>query len=376
MAKKGLGTMFKSLQTLLKKPKLSLGIDIGSSSIKAVVLSKTKQGIRFVYAAFIPIISDVIHSGEQDTVAELEQALRQLKSSIPCAINSAVIAITGSEVITKVIQVDRSLTELEIEYFLYGNLKLVTEKVVGQVNIDFVALGANEDDDGLQDIFVVVAKQSLINKRILALKHSGLQCEVVDLESHAIMRSLLMQYQLTRGDAVSVNIHIGQHTTILIVITKGKLVFSRELSIGAKDLTNKSRDSLGGLDQNKCRQTPNNPLNVQINPELKFMPFNGDGRLNLVKVSHLTDQLKQSVKSYSAIFDDQPIDYWFASGGGAQSKGLVCLLAKQLQIQLSLCQPLHQVSALNQQAEQARIDALPKQSCFQIALGLAIRGMI
>jgi type IV pilus assembly protein PilM len=342
----------KAIKNLLYRDDLYLGIDIGSSSIKAIVLFKLAGEIRLMSVVIVPLSQGTLKNKEVYGLDEFENALKSLRNFIPKPIKKAVIAITGSQVITKIIQVDRSLTEIEVEYYLYGNLKLVTEKMAGEVNIDFTVLGNNKVDENLKDVFVVVAKKNLIDARTASLKRVGFNTAVVDLETHAITRSLQLEYSLASHDLMGVfaNLHIGEVTSLFMVLIDGELVFSRELNIGVAQLINKNVDKLTAASKS-------NDL------------------LNNSSVDKLVAQLRHCQQSYLAIVDERFIEHWVCSGGGSHFPELITYLTNLLKATINICQPLNGLVAIDSKVDLAKQNLLSVQGSFQVALGLAARGL-
>ena len=342
--------LLKTLYSLCNKEQRYLGIDIGTRSIKAVVLSKGEATIQLNSVIIAELPKGTIENKEIIKPDLFENALKVIRSNIPKSIKNAATAITISNVISKVIQVDQRLTDTEIEYYLYGNLSLVTSKMAEEVNIDFAVIGENKIDDNLKDVFVIVAKKNLINSRVLALKKSGFNCSIVDLESHALLRSLQLQSNLAliKGitnlghlEGVKANLHIGETTTLLMVMLNGELIFNREVNIGLADLIT-----------NAC-----NDLNLGI-------------------AEKLTTQLKHYLQNYSSILGGSKIENWFCSGGGSHCPELINFLEHALSSIINRCQPFEQLDCINGNVIATKQNVMPMQGSFQVALGLAARGLI
>lgn len=334
--------LLKALYNKLKKERSCLGIDIGSSSIKAVVLSKQSDRIELNSLITVDLSKGTLQNKEISDPKQFETALKQIRSDIPKHIKNVSIAITGSQVNSKIIQVDRSLTETEIEYYLYANLSLITSKVVGEVNLDFAIIGENKVDERLKDVLVVVAKRSLINARALALRKSGFHCAVVDLESHCLMRVLQLQAAdellFKKGLA---NLHIGKMTTLFIVIAGDALIFSRELNIGTEQLI-----------------------------------IDGCQTLNHVVADKLISQVKHYLQNYSSMLGGKAIETWFCSGGGCHFAELIGYLATALEADINICEPFKALNCADPQISQIKQELTPMLGRFHVALGLAVRGLM
>lgn len=348
--------LFKTFNILFTKEQRCLGIDIGTSSIKAVVLSKSDSCLQLDSVMVVELPKGTLKNKEISNSAMFENALQLIRADIPSTIKNVIIAITGSKVINKIIQVDEKLNESEIEYFLYSNLSLLTSKVVDEVNIDFAVMGENKIDENLKDVFVVMAKKSLIDARVLSLKKSGFNCVAVDLESHALMRSLQLQLRSTKNSGLTgvvANLHIGETTTLLMVISSGELAFSRELNIGLVHLTELS-----------TVQSSSNPI------------IHRAQSLNLDIAQTLIAQLKHCLQNYSSILGGKVIDSWFSSGGGTHFLELIKFIEHALGTSIKICQPFDQLNCTEVKVAQRKQELIPMEGRFQVALGLAARGLI
>lgn len=89
-----------------------VGIDIGSHEIKAILLSKTADGYKILSHAAVPVKKGAVNDHEiRDSDAVLE-SLRLIKRSLPKSVKYAAAAVSGSAVMTKVIYMDASLSEI------------------------------------------------------------------------------------------------------------------------------------------------------------------------------------------------------------------------------------------------------------------------
>ena len=128
-----------------KKPPL-IGLDISSTSIKLLELSKTGSTYRIEGIAVEPLPANaVVEKNVADIEAVGESVKRALlKSKIKSKF--AAIAVAGSSVITKKITMPANLSEDDME----GQIQLEADQYIPypleEVNLDFQVLGITENN--------------------------------------------------------------------------------------------------------------------------------------------------------------------------------------------------------------------------------------
>lgn len=98
-----------------KKANTLLGIDISSTSVKLLELSRSGNRYRIEAYAVEPLPPNAV---VEKNIAELEgvgQALQRVVAKAKTGCKSAVVAVSGSAVITKMIEMDAGLSDEELE---------------------------------------------------------------------------------------------------------------------------------------------------------------------------------------------------------------------------------------------------------------------
>ena len=95
---------------------LSVGVDIGSHSIKAVALQQKKDQFELAAYAEVELTKSVINEQHNVNATALLSAIRQLKKQLPWQAQNVTLALSDSAVISKVVQLDTSLNEDEAEF--------------------------------------------------------------------------------------------------------------------------------------------------------------------------------------------------------------------------------------------------------------------
>ena len=136
-----------------KKPPL-IGLDISSTSVKLMELSKTGSTYRIEGIGVEPLPANAV---VEKNVAEVESVGESVKRALAKSkIKSkyCAIAVSGSSVITKKITMPASLSEDEME----GNIQLEADQYIPypleEVNLDFHVLGETENNPETVDVLL------------------------------------------------------------------------------------------------------------------------------------------------------------------------------------------------------------------------------
>ncbi len=233
---------FKMTSLFKKKEKPTLGIDIGSHTIKLAEFSGSgsSRSLRRVGRALLP--PGVIVDGSIKDHDTVENVLRDLISNCQPKVKRVSTSISGYSVIVKRIRVPY-LNEKEIE----ENLLIEAEKFVpfeiDDVYIDFSMLKQDEGEGEGSDIFLVAAKKEIVDAYAGLLEAIGLIPAVIDVDAFTLVNAFEMAFGDVSEPAVLID--IGASKTNLNVIQNGMPVFARDMAIGGEQLTEAIQEATG-----------------------------------------------------------------------------------------------------------------------------------
>ncbi len=185
-----------------KKANLLLGIDISSTSVKLLELSRQGERYRVEAYAVEPLPASAV---VEKNIAELEgvgQALTRVLLKARTGLKSVAVAVAGSAVITKTIEMDAGLSDDEME----NQLKIEADQYIpyplDEVAIDFEVQGASARNPERVNVLLAACRKENVEVREAALALAGLTARVVDVEAYALERSFgLMANQLAASQA-------------------------------------------------------------------------------------------------------------------------------------------------------------------------------
>ena len=225
------------LSFLSKQEKGWVGIDIGSSSVKMVALSRKGKSLRLDSYAIVPLPSTaVIESSIQD-IGQVSEAVERGVKLCGGNLTTSVTAVPSSAVISKTVQLSNAFTEFELE----DQVKLEADRFIpyplNEVALDFEILGPVEGNSELNDILLVACRRDDVEMREDAINGAGLKCEVVDVDRFASERVYPFIHTAEPDQLVGL-VDIGAATLTLNVFKNGEIVYNREQAFGGNDLSN------------------------------------------------------------------------------------------------------------------------------------------
>ncbi|WP_156491996.1 type IV pilus assembly protein PilM, partial [Oleiphilus sp. HI0123] len=192
-----------------KKKDSLLGIDISSSSVKLLELSKNGEKFRVESYAVEPLPSNCVVEKNINDSELVGEVIGKVVTRSRANSRLASAAVAGSAVITKTIQMAGGLNESELENMIVVEADQYIPYPLDEVAIDFEVLGESESGADQVDILLAACRKENVELREEALEIGGLTSKVIDIEAYAIERS----FELV-GSQIGVE---GEEQTVAIV---------------------------------------------------------------------------------------------------------------------------------------------------------------
>jgi len=215
------------------KKKSTVGLDIGSSSIKVVEIVRERTGDRLVNYGISEPLSEAIVDGEIMDRQMVQEAISNLMESRQIRNKNVVTAVSGRAVIVKKILMDR-LTEEDAKEAIQWEAEQHVPYDVNDVSLDFQIINPNVDQKKMQ-VLLVAAKKDMIQSHAEIIREAGLSPSIIDVDSFAIQNAVEANYDQIPGETVAL-LNIGAEITNLNIIRDGVPHFTKDLSVGANSL--------------------------------------------------------------------------------------------------------------------------------------------
>ena len=154
-----------------------VGLDIGSSAVKAVELKQTKKGLTLVHFRMVPLPSEAIVDGAIMNSSAVVEAITELLTMEKIKNRDVATSVSGHSVIVKKIKLPQ-MTEEELEESIQWEAEQYIPFDITDVNLDVQILGLDEQNVGQMEVLLVAAKKDMINDHISVLMEAGLNPQV------------------------------------------------------------------------------------------------------------------------------------------------------------------------------------------------------
>ncbi len=339
-----------------------IGIDIGSHSVKAVLLGQSSGGYQVEAFAMLPIAKGVVVDHTIVDIEAIGAVLKNLRKRFPKSVADAAVAVSGSGVITKTIYLSAVQSDDELEAQIEIEADNLIPYPLNEVNLDFEKLKINESDPGKIDVLLTAARTELIEARVSALELGQLKAQIMDIEGYALGRSFeLIKGQLAEGaeNKPVALVDIGSAMLTIAIVEKGETVFIREQAFGGEQYT-QSIISYYGMTYEQAEA-------AKIGNEL---PRNYVFEVLAPFQTSMIQQIRRTLQIYSTSKGSEDIGSIVVSGGCAYLEGIENLLSEELRIPTIVAQPFS--SCLFK--EGVSPEQLQRESAkFMVAGGLALR---
>ncbi|MFP4444689.1 MAG: type IV pilus biogenesis protein PilM [Desulfosudaceae bacterium] len=345
---------------MFRKKDHLIGIDIGSSTIKAaevVVSNSGRKLVRFGITDLPP--GAIVEEGIKDPEAVAE-AIKSLLGLYNIKEDRTAISIGGYSVIVKKINV-QSMNEDQLQEIIATEAEQYIPFDINNVNLDFQILGDNEQNPNQMDVLLVAAKKETVNDYLNVLEIAGLTPIIVDVDAFALQNIYEVNYET--GDNCVALIDIGATKTSLNILQGNKSVFMRDISFGCNQI---NHHIIARID---CDFEESEELKLSDKQE-KIPPEDLQSIISSV-VGDWTTEIRRALDFFYSTYSNEDIKTIYLSGGGANIKEFRQLLASQTGTEVEVLNPFSALTIKDDRLEEAYIQQMAPQAC--ICLGIAIR---
>jgi len=322
-----------------------IGIDIGTSSIKAVELGQGAGGLEIRHWDIEPLTGN-----------DIKGALKKIHERLHINDQLLVSAVSGKGTLIRYVDLPRmSLEDLRKSYIF--DLDKYFPFDPKTIYTDCSILDP-EGKDKKMLVLMAAVKKEMVDERLKLFKDEGLELSKVLLNSIAIANAFdrLGPQVIASGKAKAV-LDIGGSASCLMIYKDSSMRFVRDIFVGSQELTKKIANALGveAAEAETIKRQPGEKLAQVL--EACDMPLN-----------NLISEIRVSM-DYFMTEKNVQVDELFLAGGGALLKDIEGVFEKNLGLPVKIWNPLNNVR-LNTPAASKDIQAYASQ--FGVALGLGL----
>jgi type IV pilus assembly protein PilM len=346
---------------LLRKAKSLVGLDIGSSAVKAVELKPAGRAYKVATYGSEPLPPDSIVDGAIIDGAAVADAIRRLFDAKSIRTKDVVASLSGNAVIVKKITLP-VMTEAELAESIYWEAEQYIPFDIQDVNLDYQVLdGADPAAKGTMDVLLVAAKKEKIADYTGVIAQAGRTAVVVDVDAFALQNAYEANYGLQPG-AIVVLLNAGASATNINILNGDQSVFTRDVSIGGNAYTEALQRELSlpleAADKVK-RGTPVDGVTFD------------DARPVLRAVSeNVMLEIQKTFDFFKATASSDRIDRIVVSGGASRAEGFTEMLTERFEAPVEPFDPFKKIAFDSKKLGMQGADAAATAA---VAVGLALR---
>jgi len=346
---------------LFGRSKSLVGLDIGSSAVKAIELRPAGKGYKVAAFGTEAVPPDSIVDGAIIDGTAVIDAIRRVFHSRNIKTKEVAASLSGNAVIVKKISLP-TMTEAELAESIYWEAEQYIPFDIHDVNLDYQIL--NRGDVGgksSMDVLLVAAKKEKIADYTGVISQAGRQAVVIDVDAFALQNAYEANYGTDPG-AVVVLLNVGASATNINILEGDQSVFTRDISTGGNAYTEALQKELNlpfeHADQLKRGAPVHGVTFDDARPVLRAVTEN------------VMLEVQKTFDFYRASAPSDRISRLVVSGGASRAEGFAEMLGERFQAPVEPFDPFRKVSF---DAGKFGLDASEIAPTAAVAVGLALR---
>lgn len=335
------------------KPKINIGLDIGSNYIKAVVLKIENNQKELLNFAIKPRDKESIADSVNEVLKGLSVESKDINASI-----------SGQGVVVRCVKLPKMSVEDAKKAFGFEAEKHIPFSL-DEVFLDCIILKQIPEENKML-VLVAAAKKDVVNQRLTLFRKLDMLPNLIDIDSLALVNIVnILEFNDTSAvsksgstkDAVAL-LNMGASLSSLCVIADGFPRFVRDIFVGGNDLTKRISNILG--------------LSLMEAEKAKCNPAKDWEKVFNSCETILNNFINEVRRSFDYFESDVgiPIRTLYLSGGGSYLKDVVELFKQNLNVETKILNPIVDIKVKDELNSQS-LESHARQ--LAVAFGLAIR---
>ncbi len=381
-------------------PKYAVGLDIGTSSVKAVQMRKVGKSFVVEKAGIAEVYPDGDRSAAVDKERELKtQAIIRALEKGNIKAKYAVSALSGESIIVRYIQNMPSMPEEEVKNAVRWAAEEYIPYSIDEVNIDAAIQGQSSAESGEEvDVLLVSAKKDLVDSHVSLISDAGLTPIIVDLVSFAFVNCYEINYEPSPDDVIAL-VNIGASTTNINIYQGRTSRFSRDIAVAGDNITTALQNKLGigfseaeqlkisvGIPAEEPRseettspeasllETIRGNVDKLTREELEAESTEATAaRIIRNSINNVINEIRRSIQFFENQPKGKPVKKLIIGGGTSRMKGLVDYFGNQIGLGVEIINPFNRISASTKDIDN---EVLDNKESLAVGIGLALRKVV
>ena len=347
---------------LFGKKKGLVGLDIGSSAVKAIELKAGGKGgdeYQLVNIGIEPLPPEAIVDGAIMDSGAVIDAVQRLFQTQKIKTPDVATAVSGNAVIVKKISLPQ-MSQEELAESIHWEAEQYIPFDIQDVALDYEVIEGG--GGGNMDVLLVAVKKDKISDYTSAITQAGKNAAIVDVDVFALQNCYEVNYGVDPGRVVAL-LNVGASIMNINVVKGGTSIFNRDIAVGGNQYTDAIQKDLNlSFDQAealKKGERVDGAAPENLHPILQVVSEN------------IAMEIQKTFDFFRATSSEDRIDRIFLAGGTSKVQGLRDLLSERFEAGVETLNPFNSVTYNPRDFDPDFINDVAPQAA--IAVGLASR---
>ena len=348
---------------LFRRPKSLVGLDIGSSAVKAIELKPSGKGYKVSAIGVENVPPDSIVDGAIIDGGAVADAVRRLFANKRFKAKDVVASLSGNSVIVKKITLP-AMTESELSESIYWEAEQYIPFDIQDVNLDYEILeqGTGQGQQGSMDVLLVAAKKDKIADYTNVITQAGKTPVIVDVDAFALQNAYEANYGFEPTAVVAI-LNAGASAININILSGSQSVFTRDVSMGGNAFTEAVQKELD-LPYESAEQ-------LKKGHDVEGASFEDARAVLKAMTDNVLLEVEKTFDFFKATAASDRIDRIMLCGGASKVEGFADALRERFGTEVEQFDPFRQVTIDPKVLGTVSMDdAAPLAA---VALGLALR---
>jgi len=340
-----------------------VGLDIGSSSVKAVELGKKGSTLQLLNMGFENLQTDTIVDGQIMELNNVSNVITNIFNEHQIRTPRVAAGVSGHSVIVKnIVLPQMSQEELQESFSWHAEEHIPFD--IADVNLDYEL--TSKSSESLHVLMAACKSDKIANVK-QAIQLAGKQPVIIDVDAFALQNCYEVNYDPKAGQVVAL-LNIGAATMNINILNGSRSVFARDAQVGGSQYTSLLQKELGlSFEQAEgVKRGMALPEGIEARPIQPIIETVSD---------ILALEVRKTMDFYRATADEgeAAIQKILLAGGGSKLPGLADYLAKRFEIPVEVFNPFRQIEVDDKKFDPDYMrEIVPEMA---VAVGLALRGV-
>src|SRR3989440_7831401 len=337
-----------------------VGLDIGSSSIKAVELRKSKGEIQVSSLGVEPLASDIVVDSMIVDSGSVSSAISKIFTDHKIKSKLVATSVSGHSVIVKKIPM-QTMTDAELSERINTEAAQHIPFDIADVNIDYQILTEDSAEPQMDVLLVAVKKDKILNyTNVLSL--AGKTPAAVDIDAFALQNCYEYNYEPAPGTTVAL-LNLGASVMNINIVKGTTPLFTRDGSVGGNQYTDSLQKELDlGFDDAEALKLGQRVGTVSEDAKLPILQ-------QVTEIIVL--EIQKTFDFFRATAAGEHIERIYLAGGSSRVPGLLEGLRHEFSLPVELLNPFQRVTPPADGLAAELVEKNPGQ--MAVAVGLALR---